>query len=143
VRIAEICNQPRLYRRLFEKRLSGLPYTPEMARGFTQWAERGWFERTHFVFWVQTLDGMVVSACDIKSNNLHSSEIGYWSSAEHPGVMTPAVSCLCALAKQAGFLSLFAKVEITNIPSQRVLERNEFHKRDSEKEGIIEFHKTL
>lgn len=130
-RITSICNEPIIFSSLFSKMFPDGRYPESAARDFLNWATAGWEQETHFVFATLDADGLVVSTCDIKSNNLEEAEIGYLCSAAHTGVMTNSVKAMVALAKEAGFLQFLAHVRVDNIASQRVLERVGFH-RDGE-----------
>jgi RimJ/RimL family protein N-acetyltransferase len=124
--ITRICNEPLVYDVLFRRSLGGLPYPPEKARGFLEWAHRGWREGTHFVFLVRSGRGAVLAALTIKAARLAADEIGYWATAATPGFMTPAVAALCALARAAGYRSLSARTRPDNERSMAVLRRNGF-----------------
>ncbi len=125
--IVDICNQPAVYR-LFHDALEGKPYLMEKASGFLQWAEEGWKNQTHFVFFAVTEAGAIAAACDIKTNDLDGGEVGYWLGEQHSGIMTNTVSVVCDLAWQAGYKSLFARVLKSNWRSANVLERSGFVK---------------
>lgn len=127
-RIVAICNEPEIYRWLFREPLEGRPYLEEKARAWIEWAKAGWHGKTHFVFAVLDANKAVAAACDIKSND-PSSEIGYWASREHRGVMTNAVAAMCTIAAEAGFIELFARTKKGNVQSQAVLERVGFDRR--------------
>jgi RimJ/RimL family protein N-acetyltransferase len=126
LRIKEICNEPLVYRWLFEEMLDSKPYSLEKAKSFISWAQEGWEEQTYFVFLIRDEKGVIQAAIDIKSNNLDESEIGYWASRDKPGIMTNAVRALCGLAKQAGYNKLFADVQVANNRSVKVLKRANF-----------------
>lgn len=100
----------------------------EKASGFLHWAEEGWKNQTHFVFFAVTEDGAIAAACDIKTNNLDGGEVGYWSGEQHSGIMTNTVCVVSDLAWQAGYKSLFARVLKKNWRSANVLERAGFVK---------------
>jgi RimJ/RimL family protein N-acetyltransferase len=123
---------------LFAKRLAGAAYTLNDAQGFITWAKQGWQEQTHFVFLLMQRTGSVVGAADIKSNQLQAAEIGYWLSAECPGVMTHAVIELSQIARQAGYQSLYARVKERNAQSIGVLARAGFaHCRNFTQDGEL------
>ncbi|NTV35925.1 MAG: GNAT family N-acetyltransferase [Anaerolineaceae bacterium] len=124
--IVRICNQPGVYSMLFARRLNGLAYGMEDARRFVRSAEEGWQNGTHFVFITRTEDGSVTAALDIKSADLTAAEIGYWASAEHPGLMTNALLELVHIARQAGYRCLYAIVREDNPRSTNVLTRAGF-----------------
>lgn len=124
--IVAICNEPGIYDVLFRKRCAGTPYTTDSALSFLQWAAKGWAEKAYFVFAVLDGQGNQIGAVDIKSANLDGAEVGYWASARHQGVMTPAVGVLCQLAKRAGYRALTALTDVSNLRSQKVLLNNGF-----------------
>jgi RimJ/RimL family protein N-acetyltransferase len=124
--VTRVCNEPLVYDVLFRRGLGGAPYPPEKARGFLEWAHRGWREGTHFVFLVRSGSGAVLAALDIKAARLEADEIGYWASARSSGFMTPAVAALCDLARGAGYRSLYARTRPENERSAAVLRRNGF-----------------
>lgn len=137
--ITNICNQPEVYRRIFEAPFQGKPYPIEKAVGFLQWAEEGWKNATHFVFLATTEAGEIAAACDIKSNDPEWAEMGYWAGEHHSGIMTNTVGTVCQLAAQAGFNTLFARVEKSNRRSANVLLRSGFQA-DKEKTLADEKH---
>lgn len=122
-RITSICNEPVVFSSLFSEMFPEGRYPPSAAHDFVNWATDGWEQGTHFVFATLDPDGLVVSTCDIKSNQVEDAEIGYLCSAAHTGVMTNSVTAMLALAVEAGFLSFIAHVRADNTASQRVLER--------------------
>jgi RimJ/RimL family protein N-acetyltransferase len=124
--VARVCNEPLVYDVLFRRGLGGAPYPAAAARGFLEWAHRGWREGTHFVFLVRSGSGAVQAALDLKAARLEAEEIGYWASARAPGYMTPAVAALCDLARSAGYRSLYARTRPDNERSAAVLRRNGF-----------------
>ena len=144
--IASICGQKLVYDFLFKERFKGRPYTQEDAKGFISWAQEGWRKNEYFVFLIRNSKSEIVAAVDIKSNNLKSAEMGYWSSSETPGVMTNTVVSLCNVAKKAGFCELFGLTVVDNIRSQNVLNRagfiNEGHL-EREGKSYIKFTKSL
>lgn len=125
-RIVAVCNEPLIYEMLFAGRLGGRAYGNNDAREFLEWAEAGWLQRNYFVFLIVSPSNGVVGAIDIKSPNLEAAEIGYFASAEHPGLMTNTVIGLCGLALRAGYRSLFALVQPHNQRSAAVLSRSGF-----------------
>ncbi len=137
-RIVDICNQSLVYDFLFRKRLKGKRYTKKDAEQFIDWAKNGWKNKTHFVFLIKNPQGIISTACDIKSPDLESAEVGYWSSSDYPGVTTNATKILCDIAKGAGYKSLFGLVKPENEKSKRVLLRSEFEFINKiEKEGEL------
>ena len=71
-------------------------------------------------------DGGVAGNVEIESPDLDAAEIGYWASARHHGFMTPAVAAVCAVARAAGYRSLYAHTRTHNERSMVVLRRNGF-----------------
>ena len=137
MQIMNICNEPRIYNLLFRKRRRGVPYRLQDARGFTQWGVDGWRAERYFLFFVVTAKNEIVAAVDIKSSNLTSSEIGYWCSEHHRGVMTNTITALTMLMSSAGFVKAHALVLPTNAKSAGVLLRNGFELLGSaERDGI-------
>ncbi len=127
-RITSICNEPMVFSSLFTEMFPEGRYPQSAARDFVNWATDGWDRGTHFVFATLDSDGLVVSTCDIKSNQVEDAEIGYLCSAAHTGVMTNSVMAMLALAVEAGFLSFIAHVKADNTASQRVLKRVGFRR---------------
>lgn len=124
--ITEICNQPPVYDFLFREKFNGRKYEYKDAEGFVKWAQEGWKNKAHFVFLIRNKKGEIVGCCDIKSPNLESAEIGYWSSDKSSGIMTNAVRVLLDVAKKTGYKSLFGLVDPKNDKSSGVLNRNNF-----------------
>ena len=123
-RIIDCCNEDRIYRWLFETRLSGRPYSQADAADWLSWLRDGWTQQSHFAFLILEDESQLpVGSCDIKSSNRLDAEIGYWSSARTPGVATPAVRLMIRLARDAGFASFHAMVHPQNDRSLRLLER--------------------
>ncbi len=124
--IASICNQKLVYDFLFKEKLKDRPYTQEDAKDFISWAQEGWRRNEYFVFLIRNSRNKIMAAVDIKSNDIKSAEIGYWSSSDTPGIMTNAVTILCTVAMQAGFGELYGLTVPNNIRSQNVLSRAGF-----------------
>jgi len=124
--ISSICNESKIYTVLFHELCGGLPYTGKHARGWVEWAHSGWNNNTHFCFGIFSNSGKLVAACDIKNNNIEESEIGYWSSISHPGIITNSVIVLGKLARIAGYKSLMGRTVHQNKASTRVLLRSNF-----------------
>ena len=144
--ITEICGEETVYNVLFKERFKGRSYTKKDAKEYIAWAQEGWKKEGHFVFLIRDKSGNIVSAVDIKSNNIESAEIGYWSSSETPGVMTNAVVALCGVARKAGFKELYGLTVPENEKSQAVLVRAGFDNKDPlEEEGksYIKYSKVL
>ena len=124
--VAEICNEPLIYNRLFRTNFKGQLYTPEHAEKFLQWAREGWQKNAWFVFLIRDAAHQIVAAIDIKTPTLAEAEIGYWASASYPGVMTNTVVELCRVAEGAGYRRLFAVIEPDNERSISVIKRAGF-----------------
>lgn len=146
-KIVKICNQKDTYELLFRERLNNRPYTKNDAEDFLDWVKVGWKDQTHFVFFVRKTDAEIIGAIDIKSANLNRAEVGYWADENYRGFMTNTLKELIKLAKDAGFIKLFAGVRTDNKKSIRVLERTGFMKIGVEKEvkghPHLEYEKTL
>lgn len=140
-KIAEICSQNSVYELLFRRMLDGKPYTEKEAQGFVDWVKSGWSKQTHFVFFVRKSDSEIVGAIDIKSADLNRGEVGYWADENYKGFMTNTVNELISLAKEVGYIKLFAGVKSENSKSVGVLERAGFNKikEDTKEDGGIYF----
>jgi len=124
-KIESICNEEGIFNWLF-KDIFPDGYLEESAVDFLSWANSGWKDQTHFVFIAIDSNKNIAGAFDIKSNNTKASEIGYWVSEKHSGIASNAVTVLIALARRAGYLSLFAQTKEGNNKSVKVLIRNGF-----------------
>ena len=145
-RVAEICNEPRVYDLLFGKKLEGQPYRPERARGFLAWGKQGWKYGTHFLFFVNDSNGRLLAALDMKSPDWEDAEIGYWATENSPGVMTAAVERMMSAGREAGYRSLHAYVVPGNQRSIGVLERAGFDSeglKESRGKPMLRFSKRL
>ncbi|MDF1813590.1 MAG: GNAT family N-acetyltransferase [Verrucomicrobiales bacterium] len=138
-RITSICNEPAVFSMLFSEMFPEGRYPESAAREFLNWVTDGWQQGTHFVFATLDSDGLVVSTCDIKSDNIEEAEIGYLCSSAHSGVMTNSVKAMTGLGIKAGFENFFALVRVDNIASQRVLERVGFHRDEEFPQGSNRF----
>jgi RimJ/RimL family protein N-acetyltransferase len=120
--ISLICNEPLVFK-LFAH-LPGFKdgYTIEHALKFINNAKSNWNENKKYVFIVRNSEGKIVACTDIKSNNLEDAEVGYWASANYPGVMANAVRTLFLVAKKAGYLHLHALIRPENEKSLKVAE---------------------
>jgi len=127
--ITRICSQEEIYTILFKRRLDGKPYTEENAQVFINWVKKGWEDKTYFVFIIRDGDNNVIGTIDIKSSDLESAEVGYWADRNTSGFMTNALQVLEAIAAEAGYKKLYAKVVAHNEKSMGVLERAGFVKR--------------
>lgn len=124
--IVETCNEDLLYSILFAFNFKGQKYTPDKAQSFLDYALKGWKGNKNFVFVIHTEDDKLAGIIEIKSNDKECSEIGYWSSAKHQGIMTNALRELKKYAKSEGYKKLGATVRVNNFGSQKVLKRNGF-----------------
>jgi len=124
--IVQICNEPIIYKQLFEKLCNKKAYPITKAQEFITWAKDGFENTSHFVFIITTPKNTPVGAIDIKSNNLNSAEIGYWLSHHYSGLMTNGVYEIAKQAQANDFCQLYAMCEITNQRSKAVLERASF-----------------
>lgn len=106
--------------------LDGQPYTRQEAVGFVEFAADGWSNSSMFVFLIRNYFNDVLGAIDIKSPNPEGAEVGYWASSLHRGYMTNALTALLELARNAGYQSLCAYTEPSNLRSQGVLRRAGF-----------------
>ena len=117
------CNEPPIYHWLFAERLSGQPYDEAQARSFFRWLRSGWQDNAYFVFVLLSPCGRLVGALDIKSADLQAAEVGYWLSGRHRGLMTLAVQALEAVAQDAGYRWLYARIRPENERSLAVVHR--------------------
>jgi RimJ/RimL family protein N-acetyltransferase len=124
--ITTTCNEKLVYEWCFRGLCKGKPYPQSLASDWIKWGTEGWDKSTHFVYVVTDADGAVAAAIDIKSANLERAEIGYWSSANHRGIMTNAVRAVLDLADKAGFRVLFADIHPENRLSLAVIRRCDF-----------------
>lgn len=124
--IVEICNEELIYSILFSFNFKGQKYTPDKAQSFIDYSLKGWKENKNFVFIIHTGGDKLAGVIEIKSNDKECSEIGYWSSSKHPGIMTNALRELKKYAKSKGYKKLGAMVRTNNFGSQKVLKRNGF-----------------
>jgi RimJ/RimL family protein N-acetyltransferase len=129
--ITEVCDEPEIYDNIFSSIFKGKRYTKENAKFFVNLMSEGVASQNRFD-WLILYDEQIVGTIGIKNLD---GEIGYWQSNKHPGVMTEVAIKVCSLAKIAGFKSLHAYVDKTNIPSVKVLKRAGFEI-DSKLEGI-------
>ena len=125
-KIVKVCNQKEIYSLLFKERLGGKSYKLADAKGFVNWATKGWETKEYFVFIVRNQLNQIVGAIDIKSNNLDLAEVGYWMDKDSPGYMTNVLIGLACQAKDFGFKKLYGLTKINNDKSKRVLLRAKF-----------------
>lgn len=119
--IASICSQPEVYK-LFEPVFKGRPYGEKDAEFFIGHIQDGWKNGTNF-HWIIFFKEEIVGTVGIKSID---GEIGYWQSNLHPGVMSLALTKICAFAETAGMPAFWAFVKRDNEASIRVLEKAGF-----------------
>ena len=119
--IANICNEPEIYKFLFKNSLNGKKYSPDNSKSFIEWAKSGWREKSHFVFLLLSEVKEIVGSIDIKSNSIKNPKIGYWCSQLHRGLMTNTVIELGKLAVKNGIQNFKALVTKNNIRSEDVL----------------------
>ena len=117
------CNEPLIYEWLFRERLEGQPYTEAQAASFFDWTRSGWRNNAHFVFALRSPCRRLVGLLDIKSADPTASEVGYWLSGKHRGLMGAALDALATLAHDAGYRSLYARIRPGNGRSQAVVQR--------------------
>ncbi|MDD4803929.1 MAG: GNAT family N-acetyltransferase [Candidatus Pacebacteria bacterium] len=134
LKITKICNQENTYNLLFKERLNGKPYTEDDAKGFIKWLKDGWRNQSFFVFFIRDENEKIIGAIDIKSADLNRAEIGYWADENYRGFMTNTVEEILSLAKERGFLKIFAGVRSDNSKSIGVLERSGLKRVGEEKE---------
>lgn len=116
--IAKVCNEDIVYDNVFSGIFKGKSYSEDNARVFTKLVSQGWIDENRFD-WLILHKEAIVGTIGIKSLE---GEIGYWQSAEHPGVMTLALKSICQEAREAGFPFLWAYVKEGNVASIKVLE---------------------
>lgn len=134
-RITQCCNEPLIYSMLFQNICGGSPYDESHAQNFFDWCVNGWKTGTFFVFFVFHKSDLPVACCDLKSNNRLDCEIGYWCSADATGVTTNAVAEMLRHASDNGFSAFHAFVPPANWRSQRVLDRLQFKRTASKRDG--------
>jgi RimJ/RimL family protein N-acetyltransferase len=123
--IQKSCNERLVYKWLFTKRFPQ-GYTHIDAKEFITRANKGWDQGKFFVFFIISPNDEIVGAMDIKTNTLDSAEIGYWVSENYSGLATNAINELKSIAKEAGFLKLFAQTKSENEKSNELLVRTGF-----------------
>lgn len=128
--VQAICNEPLIYQWCFKNLCKGNPYPEHLALDWFQWAKAGWKEDSHYVYAVLDAEGNIAAACDIKSLNKENAEIGYWAKSTHRGIMTNSVISLIKIAKDAGFINLFADIHPDNKKSLAVIRRFAFTETD-------------
>jgi RimJ/RimL family protein N-acetyltransferase len=107
------CNQPPIFKFLFESMFGGRKYNLKDAIKFTTDNIRNWKQQKQFTFHITNKDRQIVAMLDIKSPPI-GSEIGYWADKNHPGLMTNALKEIINLSKKAGYKSLHTLILSTN-----------------------------
>lgn len=124
--IYNCCTEKLIYEVLF-KDMYPDGYTLENAKGFIQYSNQGWAEKTHFIFGIfDTDNNSLVGAIDIKSANLDCAEVGYWLSTNYSGLMTNALKAIVDIARKNNYKSLEIFTELTNQKSENVVKRAGF-----------------
>jgi len=129
-RMAQICNEKEIYKRLFSYRLDDNPYTESDAKEFLLQARNDWKGKRQFIFLIYDDKNRISGLIDINTSE-NISRIGYWNSYENPGVMSKALDALSSVAKEAGFDELFATPNPDNIASQKALKNAGYKKGES------------
>lgn len=139
-RVTQCCNEADVYRWLFREMCDGKPYPRESAADWFESGKGGWQNGTRFGFCVLDSEGQIAAGCDIKSSDPDHAEIGYWSSIQHRGIMTNAVTAMLELAEDVGFRKFYAEVYFGNVRSEAVLKRAGFSLvGQDEKEGLLSY----
>ncbi len=144
--IVNICNEKLIYNRLFKERFNGEIYSLVHAERFSTWAREGWQRNEWFMFLIRNSEKRIIGAIDIKSAMMDEAEIGYWASSGSPGIMTNTAIELCHVAKEAGYLRLYALIARDNEKSIRVVLKAQFvQDGEVERDGkhYLKFTKTL
>ena len=84
-----------------------------------------------FIFAIQSSNGEIAGAIDIKNEELDGGEIDYWIHKDHSGLALNAVAAIKDIAKQAGYKRLFAQMKANNMRSENVLIENDFIEDDN------------
>lgn len=127
-RLVQVCNEPRLYNRMFAERFMGRVYQEQDAWSFLNGAAKGWTENSGFKFVLFNEQGEICAAVELKTGDTDNCEIGYWASEFHRGVASNMVIKLCELAAKAGFKQLYAMIAPDNYASQKVVTNAGFTK---------------
>jgi len=122
----DICNEPLIYKEIFQSNLHGKTYPIKKAQKYFDWSNEGWQTKSYFNFILLSPDNKICGNIDIKSNNLAAAEVGYFVSANHKGIITNAVKELISFAKSKKYKSLYAYTTPKNYRSQQVLKRCKF-----------------
>ena len=125
--IVNSCNEELIYRFLFRNGLRGKPYSQKDAIEFIKWANKGWRDGIHFVFLIQDSENNIIGCIDISTDDIEHAAIGYWKTSRVKGIMTDVLKCLIKLAREAGYLNLYAMVEPVNFRSSNLLKRVGFN----------------
>lgn len=123
--IFEACSGQEIYQWLF-KDLFPAGYTHDDAKNFVSWANLGWHNGSHFVFFVVNDIGEVVAALDIKNADLALAEVGYWVASSYAGLGSNSFALLILIARNVGFKQLFAQTKKGNLRSEKLLKSNGF-----------------
>jgi RimJ/RimL family protein N-acetyltransferase len=125
--IVTACNEELTYRFLFRTGLGGREYSEKDAAEFIKWANKGWRDGVHFVFLIQDSADRIIGCIDISSDDVEHAPIGYWKSSRVKGIMNSVIKCLIEIARDAGYLNLYAMVEPLNTRSSNLLKRTGFN----------------
>jgi RimJ/RimL family protein N-acetyltransferase len=125
--IVRACNEGLTYRFLFRSWLGGREYSEKDAIEFVKWANKGWHEGIHFVFLIQDSTGRIIGCIEISSDDIQQAPIGYWKTSRVKGIMNSVIKCLIEIARDAGYLNLYAMVEPLNTRSSNLLKRTGFN----------------
>ncbi|MCX6716489.1 MAG: GNAT family N-acetyltransferase [Candidatus Taylorbacteria bacterium] len=140
-KIIDICSQKDCYEMIFKRRLNGGPYLLKDAVSYTNWVMEGWRNHSHFAFIVRNNTGEFIGTLDIKSPDLDNAEVGCWADENYRGFMTNAFKELIALAKNAGYKKLYARIKSENSRSYNMVMRSGFIKIEERlrTDGLLEF----
>jgi RimJ/RimL family protein N-acetyltransferase len=125
--IVRACNEELIYRFLFRSGLGGREYSEKDAIEFVKWANKGWRDGIHFIFLIQDSADKIIGCIEISSDDIQQALIGYWKTSRVKGIMNSVIKCLIEIARDAGYLNLYAMVEPLNIRSSNLLKRTGFN----------------
>ena len=125
--IVRACNEDLIYRFLFRSGLGGREYSEKDAIEFVKWANKGWRDGIHFVFLIQDSADRIIGCIEISSDDIQQALIGYWKTSRVKGIMNSVIKCLIEIARDAGYLNLYAMVEPLNTRSSNLLKRTGFN----------------
>ncbi len=121
--ITDICNQPLIFE---EVRYQTEPPRDRITiadmQDLVHVAERGWRGGGPYVYVVRDESGVIVASIDIHSDN-PIAEIGCWADATKSGYATNAARALTGLARDAGYVALYAETLPENERSLAALGR--------------------